>query len=98
MTKIQQLISLCKCGITIEINAHRDYYMTAEQCLDEIDGEEGMWQSETDPKVWRQMIETDTIISIQAYPNTPVSFHRIYHYDVDAAIDRMIELLNSEYE
>jgi hypothetical protein len=95
MTPISELLNLCKCGIQIEINIHRDYYMSASDALDELNGEEDQWKSETDLDVWQKMIDTDTIISIQAYPDTPIGFYRIYHYDIDMAIQRMIEILKS---
>jgi len=35
----------------------------------------------------------DFIIEIQFYPDTPVGFHVVYHYDLDAALDEALTII-----
>ena len=37
--------------------------------------------------VLNKMIETNTMIELQFYPDTPIGFYKIYHYDLEQAID-----------
>jgi hypothetical protein len=86
MTKLKEIMSLCKCGVFVSVNAHRDYYESVDENLDDrVD--------EIKPEVMKKMVETNTIIHIQAYPETPVGFNQVFHYDLDAALDEMLECL-----
>jgi hypothetical protein len=81
MDKLQKLLSLCKCGVYVEVNEHRDVYETVEQKLADEEARE------IDPEVRAKMIELNTIVRIQFYPHTPVGFYVIHHYDLEAALD-----------
>lgn len=81
MEKLQDLIKKTKCSVYIDINSHRDYYETIEQHI-KPDDREGISND-----VWAKMIELDTCVILQVYPNTPIGFYVIYHYDVEMAID-----------
>ena len=82
--KLKTLMDRCRCGVHLTINEHRNYYETAKQTLEELDTME--CPPEIDPDVRRVMIETDTIVSLYFYPDTPVGSYAVYHYDVDAAL------------
>ena len=43
-----------------------------------------------------EMIRRDTIVKIQFYPNTPVGFYLIYHYDIDKAIDIALDTVKND--
>lgn len=88
MDKLKQLLSLCKCGVYVTVNEHRDYYNTAAQALEESDDSEHPW--DITPDMRAKMIETNTIIEIQVYPNSPVGFNLVYHYDLEAALDEAL--------
>lgn len=81
MKKLQDLIKKTKCSISIDINHHRDYYETIEQHFDPDA------RKDISNDVWAKMIELDTCVRLQFYPNTPVGFYVIHHYDVEMAID-----------
>jgi hypothetical protein len=81
MNKIKQLQSLCKCGVSVIINQHKNYYDSVEQYFTDNDDDE------IEPEIMQKMIESDTVVWVQAYPNTPVGFYSTYHYDLDAALD-----------
>jgi len=88
MDKLKELLSLCKCGVFVTVNEHRDYYETAAQHL------EGAKTFECPPEindeVRAQMIALDTIIKIQFYPDTPIGSYEIWHHDLDAALDQSL--------
>jgi len=39
-----------------------------------------------------KMIETDRILELHFYPNTPISFYNILHYDYDELIKQAKEI------
>jgi hypothetical protein len=88
----KKLLARCKCGVFLIVNEHRDYYETAEQKLEELSAME--CPPDIDADVRKVMIETDTIVSLQFYPDTPIGSYSIYHYDVDAAIQRALSCLD----
>jgi hypothetical protein len=93
MNKINELISRCKASVSITANNHRDYYQSVEDYIKEIEAMQNDLNIPAD--VLRRMIETNTVIELQFYPNTPVSFYIIYHYSLDIAIDEALNSLTS---
>lgn len=92
MGKLNTLLDRCKCGVYLTINQHRDYYQTAEVALIELDSCQCPPQLE--PEVRAKMIETNTIINLHFFPDTPIGSYDIYHYDLDAALNEALECLN----
>jgi hypothetical protein len=88
MDKLKELLSLCKCGVFVSVNEHRDYYNTAEESLDGAEGLE--CPPEINDDVRAQMIALNTIIRIQFYPDTPIGSYDIWHHDLDAALDQCL--------
>lgn len=88
MNKLNELITLCKCGIYIRINAHKDSYQTIDNYFNSPSRIEDKEDIET--TVYDIMLKTNTIVEVQCYPDTPVGSYIIYHYDIDIAIDNMI--------
>jgi len=88
MKKLNELISKCKCSVNLDINSHKDYNETIEVYLNLP------WLSEDtndiDPEVLQKMIELNTIVELQFYPDTSVGFYKIYHYDVEMAIEEAL--------
>ena len=81
MKKLQDLIKKIKCSVSIDINNHRDYDETIEQHIEPED------RKDISNDVWAKMIELDTCVRLQVYPDTPIGFYVIHHYDVEMAID-----------
>lgn len=88
MEKLKSLISKCKYGLYLTVNAHRDNKQGAEDYLEEILGDVGLSEMEDGVKI--KMIESDSIIELQFYPSTPDESHTIYHYDIEKALDDAI--------
>ena len=87
--KLARLIARCKAGVHITINEHRNYYETAEYYLSERD-QRGDEPLEIDPDVRAQMIATNTVVNLHFYPDTPIGFYEIWHYDLEAALDQAL--------
>ena len=84
MNKLKELMSLCKCGVYVYINTHRDIYCSvASELADEKSG--------MDSVIYDKMIELDTIIHVQCFPDTPIGSYTVYHYDLDDAIDLAVK-------
>lgn len=84
MESLKELIRICEGSIDIEINGNRDCYESIEQYIPDEDKEE------IPSDVYAKMIDINTVVRLWIYPNTPVSFFTIYHYDIEAAIDRAL--------
>ena len=93
MEKLNKLIQRCKCGVYLTVNLHRDYYETVEQHFKSNPiNEEDL--EDIDKDVYEKMKETNTIIELQYYPDTPIGFYKVYHYDLEMAIDEALSSLN----
>lgn len=84
MDKLKELVSLCKASVEISVNDHKDYYETVDQYISEKERED------IKPEVFAEMVERDTIVTVQAYPDTPIGSYTIYHYDIDKAVELAI--------
>lgn len=40
------------------------------------------------------MKELNSIIDLHFYPDTPIAFYKVYHYDLEKAIDKALSILN----
>lgn len=89
MDKLKELVSRCKCGVSVEINGHKNVYQTAEEALDCFKA----FGFHTEPAVRARIIEADTLVEIHFYPETPVGFYKVIHYDLDAALDKALNML-----
>lgn len=91
--KIKWAMSHCKCGLYVFINEHRDDYQTAEQYIDNMDCYTNLDVSDD---VKAEMIEQNQIVNIKAYTQTPVGCFNVYHYDLNKALDELIECIKDE--
>ena len=84
--KIEALRSLCKCEIAIMFNEHRNSYHDVSTWLDFLQVDE----DEASPEVVREMIARDQVVNVQFYPDTPVGFLRVLHYDLEMALEKAV--------
>lgn len=88
--KIKWLLDRCKASISISVNDHKDNYESVLECLaDEIA------EGEIDKDILDEMVKRSTIVYVHAYPATPVGFYDCHHYDLEAAIDIIIESIKA---
>lgn len=92
MGKYYELLELCAGSVTLMHNEHRDYYQTVEGYLNEQERNLGA-SLEIDPDVRKFMIERNHMCTLRAYPNTPIVFYIVYHWDFEAAVDQMLEAI-----
>ena len=85
MDNLKKLIERCKCGVFISVNKHRDYYQSVAVSLQEM-AEQRECPPEIPDDIRQKMIEKDTIVEVHFYPNTPITFFEVFHYDLDSAI------------
>ena len=90
MEKFKELVRLCAASVEISVNDHRDIYKTVSDYLIEDDA------SEIQASVLEEMVKRDTIVKIQAYPHTPIGFYVVYHYDIDKAMDIMLNAVKGK--
>lgn len=89
MDKLKELLTRCKYGVHLTVNEHRDSYEPLAKALEDLEAME----FPIDPDVRQKMIETDTLIDLQFYPDTPTGFYVVQHYDLDAALDEALAYL-----
>jgi hypothetical protein len=88
---IEELVRLSKCSVSLVVNGHRDYYQTVEQYLaDDMPG-----CSDVSPETRQRMIETDTTVHLQWYPNTPIGFNVVVAATLEDALRMAEDLINS---
>ena len=91
MDKLRKIMARCKAGVYLTVNQHRDYYQSAEDRIKEVESYE--CPPEIPESVRKKMIETNTVICLQCYPDTPIGFYVIYHYDLGMILEEMCEAL-----
>lgn len=89
MEKLKEILELCKCEVTIDINSHRNDYLTAQEFIQNLE----ILEINIEDYDRVIMIASNTIIRIQAYPETPIGSYTVYHWDLETALNKMIELL-----
>ena len=85
---IHRIAALCKAGVFISINEHRNYYESVTEWLDNHYDTRDV----TDD-IRAEMIRTNTTVEISAYPDTPVGCYVVLHHDLATALQRMVEIL-----
>lgn len=85
-SSLQKLLDRCKYGVALDVNRHRDFHESVSEYMSGRDADD-----EIEPEIYQKMIETDTIISLQFHPDTPVGFYQVYHYDLSEALSIALE-------
>lgn len=97
MNKLSLIQQKCQCSVSITINRHRNYYQSIQEGVDDINQILNSCKSELlSEEIANKMIEHNTIIDLQFYPNTPIGFYSIYHYDLEMALDEALEILKND--
>jgi hypothetical protein len=92
---LKLLLDKCKCGIYITVNDHRDVYKSVSDYLKEIRSYNSDDDLEIEKDIEMKMIEFDMIINIHFYPDTPIGSYDIYHYDINMALCKAVEILTN---
>ena len=94
MNELKELLSKCKASVSITVNQHRDYYQSVKGYIEEQAQLDEDLIEEIGLDVYEEMQKTNTVIEIQAYPDTPIGSYRIFHYDIDKAVRIMLGCVN----
>ena len=89
MDNLSLLLNRCKCGVYITVNEHRDCYQSVEDFLNCQRCE----STEVEEDIKKKMIELNTIVEIHFYPDTPIGFYEIFHFDINEALRQALEVL-----
>ncbi len=94
MEKLKELISKCKSSVYLTVNNHKTDYCSVEDYFKNyINGE---YLEDIEDEVFNKMVETDTIIDLHFYPHSSVGFTKVFHYDLELALDEALESLKEE--
>jgi len=94
--KLEKLAGMCACGVYVTINENRDDYRgvadfmetRASLCSAEV-------EDIVDADTLAVMVSKDCIVEVQFYPITPTGSYSVYHHDLNAALDRALEIMDS---
>jgi hypothetical protein len=95
MDKLKELFELCAASVTVTHDDHKNYYQTVEEFLN-TDAERYGLELDIDPEVRKFMIERNHMITLHAYPKTPIGFYTVYHWDLLAAVDQMLAIVKKD--
>lgn len=88
--KLKKLVSLCKGSVHITFNDHTTNYSTVEE---ELTGNFNGMYDDVHQDVKDEMIRRNTMVNVHFYPDTPIGFYNIMHYDLDTALDEALKVL-----
>lgn len=90
--EVIDIVNLCKCEVSIDIDSFTCNYQTIEQGLQDCR------EYKVDEEIIREMRDYGHIVRVQAYPNTPIGFEVTYGGSLPLALERMYTLLTEEDE
>ena len=73
---------------------HRNYLESVEEYFNNLP--EAF--KDVEPEVLAKMIEMDTVIDLQFYPDTPIGSYSILHYDLDLALDEALSCFEARHD
>lgn len=93
MTLAQKIEWLRAHTLTFEIsvNEHRAYYETLETYFARPE-----YEDDVSADVKAECIARDVLFEVQCYPQTPIGFYRVTHFDLEKAVDRTIAAVAKE--
>ena len=85
--QLQKLFDKCKCSVIIDYNQHKAVYENIKDYLTRFE------KDEINPEVYKEIIKRDQIVELQFYPDTPIGFYLLIHYDLSKAIEEANNIL-----
>lgn len=87
--KLQELISKSH-TVSLEVNDHKGGYETVEEYLSS-DWHKDLLE-DTPKEIYDKMIELNTIIELQVYPENSVGFYKLYHWNLEQIVTLALKL------
>lgn len=96
LDKLNALSASC-CSLHVDINDHRTGYEDVatwfeQSQLHRIAEDLPEWKA-AHPDEWSRMLATDTLVTLQVYPNTPIGFEFFYGESIESVVDQAWEKL-----
>ena len=88
MDALEELAALCEAEVHVSINPQKSTYESITKYLEFL-------EEEIDPEVLSEMIKRDRMVWVQAYPHTPIGFYCVYHYDINEAMQQVLEAVKA---
>ena len=76
-----------KCGLYLTHNEHKDVYEDITQHIVDLD----LMDAFESPEAMQRAIDTDSVWTLQWYPETPIGFHRIAAATLEEIFKRLEE-------
>lgn len=94
--KLKRIIELSKCEVGVRVNAHKCNYESAAEGIDNLKCLGVIDSDITTNEVIVKMIELDTIVEVYSYADTPIAQYSVIHYDLDSALDIILNTLEGK--
>lgn len=96
MNKLEELISLCKCSVSLYINPHKSTDETiSEYFFRAFCGETNNAVAVVGKELFEEIVKQNNLIELVFYPYTHLSFFHLYHYDLDKILDTALEMIKT---
>ncbi len=92
---LARLINECRATVHVTANDHKTVYEDAAQYIKNRIYRDG---EEIAADVIQGMIERDTIIEVQFYPDTPIGSYCVFHWDLDKAVEECLAIIRERRE
>lgn len=89
MSSLELIGQHCKGSVYLTINPHRVNY---ESIFDYLEDEE------VDLEILDIMTKEDVLYELQFYPETPIGFYVVHHWDLESCIEIAVGILEEENE
>lgn len=87
---LAELFERCKCGVYLEVNAHRDHHQSVIEYV--ADHTYNHWRE--CPPIVADACVGDTLFDLQFHPDTPLGFFHIVGSSLDAVLAAAHECLD----
>lgn len=88
MDALKELSNKCKSSVHVIVNGHKSNYESIEEFVRYRDLDD----DEIKKDVYDEMIKTDFCVEVQFYPDTPIGFYIVYHYDIELALKEALRI------
>ena len=77
-------------GATLAVNDHLAIYKTAEEYLQDTDTMIDDGEIVGGHDTYRVICERNQVVELRWYPDTPVGYHRLLHYEIEPVLEAFL--------
>ena len=93
MDKLKKIIDRCNGYFLLQTNLHKSNCQTVQAYLQDLKDQDEYYFNKVSNDVINKMIENDSVIHIQLYPDANHISYTLFHYDLDNLIDIVYNVL-----